>query len=269
MKLQVLVAALNQDVKKLPEKMNLKSDAIIVNQTDHFAYEEIEKEIRAESSQVKNKTYKIKCFSFNERGVGLSRNTALLRADGDICLFSDEDIVYEEDYEKKILDAFEKYPQADMLLFNIKVAASRATYHIERFHRVHVWNSGKFPLVSFAAKTKKLHQKNITFSLLFGGGAPYSNGEDSLFLMECLQKGLKVFAVPENLGSETERESTWFSGYHEKFFIDKGVLFHYLYGKLAIVMAIRFVFVHGHRICQKISRIEAIRLMNQGIKSQK
>ena len=37
---------------------------------------------------------------------------------------------------------------------------------------------------------------HITFSLLFGGGAKYSNGEDSLFLKDCLKYGLVVYAVP-------------------------------------------------------------------------
>ena len=40
MKLQVLVAAVNENVEMLAEKMNLETEAVIVNQCDHFGYRE-------------------------------------------------------------------------------------------------------------------------------------------------------------------------------------------------------------------------------------
>ena len=40
MKLQVLVAAVNENVEMLAEKMNLETEAVIVNQCDHFDYRE-------------------------------------------------------------------------------------------------------------------------------------------------------------------------------------------------------------------------------------
>ena len=40
-------------------------------------------------------------------------------AEGDIVLFSDEDVVYDKGYEKRILEAFEQHPEADFLLFNL------------------------------------------------------------------------------------------------------------------------------------------------------
>ena len=69
MKLQVLVAAVNENVEMLAEKMNLETEAVIVNQCDHFGYREFI-----------HKGRQIRCFSMAERGVGLSRNTALMRA---------------------------------------------------------------------------------------------------------------------------------------------------------------------------------------------
>ena len=40
MTLEVLVSAVNQQIRDLIERMHLESDAVIINQTDHFAYEE-------------------------------------------------------------------------------------------------------------------------------------------------------------------------------------------------------------------------------------
>lgn len=257
-RLQTLVSAVNQNVEELAEQMHLESDAIIINQCGENTYQEYD-----------YKGSRIQCYSFAEKGVGLSRTNALLRAKAELCLFSDEDIVYEAGYAERVIQEFDQHPEADMLLFNMKVGESRATYHTEKFHRVHIYNAGRYPTYSFAIRREKMHRANVTFSLLFGGGAPYSNGEDSLFLKDCLKKGLKVYAVPVNLGSETERESTWFSGYHEKFFYDRGVLYHYLYGKLATAMSWRFLLAHGKVMCKDIPFKQALKLMKDGIRSQR
>ena len=82
-KVQVLLSAVNQDIRKLPEKMNIETDAVIVNQCDKYDYREFT--LRGGMH--------VRCLSMTERGVGLSRNTALMHADADIILFSDEDVV--------------------------------------------------------------------------------------------------------------------------------------------------------------------------------
>lgn len=255
MTLQLLVAAVKKEPLPLAEAMNINSDAIIVNQCADYAYEELD-----------YKGYQIRYFSMAEKGVGLNRNTALLHSQADIILFADEDIAYHDDYQEKVLVEFEAHPQADMLLFNVKAVPGRETYHTESFGRVHWYNSGRYPTYSFAVKRERVIKKNITFSLLFGGGAKYSNGEDSLFLRDCLKSGLKVYCVPVPIGEEIERESTWFSGYNTKFFFDRGVLYSHLYGWLANLMALRFLLAHKGEMCQQIPVKEAFQMMRQGIK---
>ena len=69
MKLQILVSSLNQEVKSLAEKMNLQADAILINQCNENRYEEWTQD-----------GHQIRCYHLAERGVGLSRTNALLRA---------------------------------------------------------------------------------------------------------------------------------------------------------------------------------------------
>lgn len=258
MKVQVLVSAVGKDVKELAAGMKLDSDAVIVNQCGEYGYQEWEA-----------KHGRIQCFHMKERGVGLSRNTALLHADADICLFSDEDIVLEKDYADAIRDAYQSYPDADMLLFNVKVAPARRTYWIGQAARVRWYNYGRYPAYSISGKLGSLRRANVGFSLLFGGGAKYSNGEDSLFLRDCLRAGLKLYAVPVCIGEEIERESTWFCGYTEKFFHDRGVLYHYLYKKAAGIFALRFLLKNKKEMCAEIPFGKAYHLMQEGIRSQR
>lgn len=255
MTLQLLVAAMNREPQELAKEMRIDSDAVIVSQGEHFAYKELNWN-----------NHNICYYAMAERGVGLSRNHSLLRATADISLFADEDIIYEPGYGQKVLKAFEEHPQADMLLFNVQAMPGRETYHIDSFGRVHWYNCGRYPTYSFAVRTRRIHQKNITFSLLFGGGARYSNGEDSLFIRDCLRAGLKVYKVPVAIGHERERESTWFTGYNTKFFYDRGVLYHYLYGCLAGLMALRFLLAHKGNMCREIPWGKAYKIMRRGIR---
>lgn len=258
MKIQLLVSAVDKNAADLTRQMNIQTDAVMVNQCDRYGYEEIE-----------NHGHKVQVFSMSERGVGLSRNTALLHASGDICVFSDEDIVLKEDYEALIQSAYEELPDADMILVNVRVAPARRTYWNEDVHKINRRNYGRYPAYSITAKRDALLRANVHYSLLFGGGAKYSNGEDSLFLRDCLRAGLKIYSHTICIGEETERESTWFSGYHEKFFRDRGVLYHYLYGKLALPLAFRFLWVHRGQMCREVSLRQAYSWMKAGVREAK
>lgn len=258
MTLQVLVSCMNKELESLVTEMRLQSDAIIVNQCDTYDYQK---------KTIDGKT--IQFFSMNERGVGLSRNTALQRSDADIILFSDEDIVYDDGYVEKILEAFEARPYADMLLFNMRVCEERFTYYTEKEKRIHTYNAGRYPTYSFALRRNKILSAGVTYSLLFGGGAKYSAGEDSLFLMNCIKKGLKVYAVPIEIGEEKSRPSTWFNGYTEKFFYDRGVLYHHLYGSMAQIFAARFVLKKKSFMCKEVKASRAYELIKKGIKDAK
>ncbi|MCM1056214.1 MAG: glycosyltransferase family 2 protein [Firmicutes bacterium] len=256
MRVQVLASVMDQSLESIVEKMRLDSDAVIINQCDRFGFEELE-----------YNNHNARFFSFPDRGVGRSRNEAILRAEGDICLFSDEDIVYEPGYADAVAEEFERNPDADMILFNVTIGEERQTYHISSRKRVRWYNCGRYGAVSFAVKRESLLASGVTFSLLFGGGARYSNGEDSLFLKEFMGKGYKVYTAPVTIGREESGGSTWFSGYNEKFFHDRGVLYRYLYGGWDKVMALRYLLVHKEKLCSDVSLKQAYRWMREGMKS--
>lgn len=257
LQVEVLVAAMNREPEELAEQMNLDSDAVVINQCDRYGYEQMER-----------KGHRVRFYSCAERGVGRSRNQAIMKADRDICLFSDEDICYWEGYAQQIAEEFAKNPRADMILFQIDVEKDRQTYQITERKRVRWYNCGRYGAVSFAIRTESLFDSGIMFSLLFGGGARYSNGEDSLFLMELIRKGFKVYTAPVSIGWERAGESTWFQGYNRKFFYDRGVLYRYLYHSLALPMAVRFLLAHGGKMCTQVGRKQAFDWMLAGIKGK-
>lgn len=258
MSVQLLISCVNENIQELVEKMKLDGPAVIVNQCS---------EDKDENIAVNGHLVKV-CHR-NERGVGRSRNLALSKADTDICLFGDEDIVYEKEYQALIEKEFELHPEADGIMFQVEVDPSRKTYQNDEYGKVTLWNCGRYPAYSMAFRRQKLHNTGVKFSLLFGGGAPYSNGEDSLFIRELIKAGLKIYKSPVRIGEEIPRPSTWFTGYHEKFFFDRGVLYHFLYGATAPIWGFRFVFTKKNEMCQQIPWTKAYKLLLDGIKQGK
>jgi glycosyltransferase involved in cell wall biosynthesis len=214
MNVEVLVAAMHQKDHSLIEKMHLKSDAIVANQSDYNSIESFEWN-----------GYKIRYLNFAERGVGLNRNNALMRASGDICLFADDDMVYVDDYVGKVQKAFEKYPDADVIAFNL-IEPKITRYVIKKAYKVGFLSYLRFGTARVAVRLKSIREKGIYFNQCFGGGTEHSHGEDNIFLTDCLRKGLKMYAIPEYIAELTEeRPSTWKCGYNEKYFYDQGALY--------------------------------------------
>ena len=259
LKLEVLISSLKKDINSLISHMNLECDAVVVNQGVHDGSYGLET----------RDGYKVRVIESNECGVGKSRNAALDNAEADIVLFSDDDIVYLDGYSNSILKAFENCPDADVIMFNVNVCDDRRTYYIDKSIRVHKWSVGRYPTYAAAARLDRIRDKQIRFSLLFGGGAKYSCGEDSLFFMDCLRAGLRIQAVPVTIGTEEPRESTWFLGYDEKFFKDRGVLYVFLYDKLATFWALRFVFAKKKLYQSYIKPRTAFKHMKNGIREGK
>lgn len=248
--LQVLVATMHQKELSIVEKMNIRCSAVIANQADR-------NEILVKGD--------LKMITTTTRGVGLNRNIALLASDAEILLFADDDVVYNDDMPQAVITAFRENPQADVLIFGMDIVKNGRV--IERRYlknrRLHVFNAMRFGTCRIAIRRKALLRANLIFNQNFGGGCPFSSGEDSLFLKACFDRGLKVYANQYVLGTCAKDTSTWFVGCDEKYFYDKGVLMRYLFPRVPRVMALYFAIRFKRPTDIKI--MQRIRLMQEGV----
>ena len=214
MSVQVLVATMNQVDHTLLDKMNIQSDVIVGNQCDRDSVERFQ-----------YNGYSAIYLNFAERGVGLNRNNALMRADADYCLFADDDMVYCDNYAEIVTKAFSNYPDADVILFNLKECVP-TRYAIPYPMRVGYLNYLRYGTARIAIRLKSVKENGIYFNQCFGGGTEHCHGEDNLFLTACLNHKLKVYAIPYYIAElNEERSSTWNDGYNEKYLRDQGVLY--------------------------------------------
>ena len=264
-RLQILISAVNKDPEELIGSMNLGCDAVIVNQLIGDFDEKIKKDGDQDYIQL-FEGFEARVITRREKGVGLSRNTALEASDHELIQFGDDDIVYDDGYVSKVIAEFDAHPEADMLLFNVKAQVGRETYWNEDFAKVNWQNYGRYPAYAICARREAIVGSGVKYSLLFGGGAPYMNGEDSLFLHDCLKAGLNIYRTTVAIGKEKQGQSTWFKGYTDKFFFDRGVLYHFLYGRMAVILGFRFLLKNRKEMCSEKGLLKCWELLIDGVK---
>lgn len=257
LRVELLIATMHQKDDSILNRMRVQSDAIVINQCEPFAWREYTRD-----------SCRVRFLSCEERGVGLSRNTALMRAQGDICLFADDDLIYCDGYEEKIIGAFKDFPDADVLVFNIQsIDNKKSRYRIQKPMRIRWFNFARYGAARIAIRRTSILQHHLSFSLLFGGGAQYSCGEDTLFLHDCLKAGLRIYAVPITLADVDDSTSSWFRGHDEKYLMDRGALYRAMYRRMAFLHS--FIYLLRHKMVWKEtdSFIGALRMMKKGIRN--
>lgn len=249
-RVEVLVATMNQQDLALFYKMNIQTDVVFCNQCDKNEF--IDTTING---------CRVRMLSTTTKGVGINRNLAMQLSNAEICLFADDDITYENGYEKVIIDEFDKVKGADVIGFNRIDENGGLIYKKQGGY-----TKRGFGAPRIAYRNGRIKKENVTFTTMFGGGSIYSSGEDSLFIKDAIKKGIKIYASEKPIcRTNCERESTWFDGYTDKFFFDKGAWCKAAYPKMWRILKF-YLIIKFARLGEQ-SLIKKIRLFNQGAKA--
>lgn len=142
------------------------------------------------------------------KGVTRSRNNALRLAEGDIGLFSDDDVTYRKEYFDRIKEKFRNHPELDVGLFKIKTGKNEPEYKKYPEKEMTYRRAPSIGTVEMAVRLKKVKEKGIFFDERFGAGQPLLIGSDEmLFAQDCIDSGLTVRFYPEYI-VEHRYEST-------------------------------------------------------------
>lgn len=211
-RVEVLCVSMHQSDLSLIKKLKVKTDTLIANQTNHCG-----ELVQIDGGNI----YKL--ISTNTVGVGKNRNISLIHSTGEILLFSDDDMEFYDSYETDIISEFEHYPNADVFIFNIDSnSKSRKQIKNKKTRRLGKFSRLPYGAPRIAIRRNSWEKSNIWFTPLFGGGAKYTSGEDSLFLKQLQRAGLRIYVSNKTIGTIDMTESSWYSGANEEFYFNKG-----------------------------------------------
>lgn len=134
------------------------------------------------------------------RGVTKSRNNAIRLANGDIGLFSDDDVTYTNAYFDKIIEVFTRNLDYNVVIFKYFKLGRKVEN--EKYPRERMKLSQKLPFsiatIEIGFQIKKIQEAEVFFDERFGAGQPLIIGsEEDIFVIDCIKKGLNVWFVPE------------------------------------------------------------------------
>lgn len=255
MKLDVLLSAMFLESYDYIDSLNITGDCVVINQTN----EDAEKKIIHDNDR------RIIYICTQERGLSRSRNMAIENAENEVCILCDNDIEYVADYENIIISAFERHPEADIICFHLnRPNQPTPIYDVEK--KMSWRDIGKIGSPQIAFRKKQIG--DIKFNTLLGAGAKFSMGEESAFLVEVLRKHKIIYYVPQKIANLREEESTWFRGFTDKYFKDRGACICVTSNNRKFVMLTKivgFAFKIKIKKDRTISVINAVKNMYSGV----
>lgn len=185
MKLNILISTYNDGIEQVRNVLlDYRDDVtyIVTHQYTDSVYKYIPEELKREDIFV---------YQIEGKGVTKSRNKAIKLANGEIGLFSDDDVTYTNQYIDTVINYFKRDDSLDVALFKIKTPEGYPEYK-------------KYPQTALKLKTlpfdvgtieisfrvKSIKSSNVLFDERFGAGQEKLIGADeSIFISDCLKKG--------------------------------------------------------------------------------
>lgn len=192
--LEILISTINERIyqinKIIPEPMkNVKYFVShqITNYNKDFTFDFKRKDIRYD------KIY--------NKGLSNNRNNCLIHATGDICLISDDDVLYKKSYLRNIINIFSNYPSADIITFKAKTLIKNSnSYTPYRKYPIHPFWHNFLTLnvssIEIAFKRNIIEKANLRFDKIFGLGSIFPRNEENIFLHDALKKRLNILFYP-------------------------------------------------------------------------
>lgn len=255
MSVQVLVSTMNEsDPIHLYRKMNISSNAVIVNQCGYDKQEKL---------SVDN--HQIKYFCCDAKGLSKSRNMAIAFSnESDIALLADDDLIYVDNYIDIVRKAFNDNPEYDIIRFQVEGINKPFKRYGKKSKNIRFLSSLKTSSVEIAFRPEKIKNAGIGFNELFGAGSEYKMGEENIFLFECLRRGFRMKYIPIKIANLYVGDSSWFSGFNNKYFFDRGAIYAAMTKRYSLILILQFAVRHYKQYQNVCSLSCAIKEMLKG-----
>lgn len=210
------MSCMHQSDDTLVRKSQIAGDVLVINQCGHNGYDEYE-----------TPNGLARMVFTTDRGLTKSRNMAIAKSRADVCLLCDDDEVFVPEYETKILSAYEELPQADVIIF--KMVNWPAAFE-DKVMPLKFPQTMKVCSWQISFRRQRLLDMGVRFDELLGAGSGNGAEEELKFLLDCQRAGLNIYYVPTPIATVAQSQSTWFEGFTEKFFEDRGATTRYILG---------------------------------------
>lgn len=252
----MLLSCMYQEGADMILKSHITGNAVMINQCEKDDYGEFETGRGI-----------VRMYFTKDRGLTKSRNMAIEKASADICVLCDDDEIFVNDYENKIVQAYKKIKDADVIIFKM---TNRPPSFENKIMRLKFPKTMKVSSWQISFKRQAIINSQIKFDELLGAGTGNGAEEELKFLLDCERAGLKIYYVPVEIASVAQNQSTWFEGYSEEFFYNRGATTRYILGfPLAVLYAFYYVIKKRKLYISDLRPVSALKETVKGILENK
>lgn len=243
------------DSKEMIKRSHITSDTVIINQCDEENY----KEENICSALLRT-------FSVTDRGLTKSRNLAISKSQADICIICDDDEIFNDGYEKAVSSAYDALPDADIIIFDMVDRPLKWGNSIKRLGYIDLMSVSSWQITF---RREKLLASGVLFDENMGAGSGNGAEEEFRFLTQCRKAKLRIYHYPFRLASVAQTQSTWFKGFDEEFFVNRGNTTRYIMGlPLSVLYAAYYAFAKRKQL-SGMSMLRAFSYTVKGIKENR
>lgn len=184
----------------------------------------------------------INLINVNQIGLSKSRNLAIENAKADICLLADDDIVYENNFESIILNAFNLNPSADIITFKMNdfKGNSFKDYPIIKKHNKKSLSFVNSVVIAF--RRNSIISNKVFFDENFGLGSTFQTADEYVFLRNALNLNLNIVFHNEVILSHPV-DSSGKDVASDRILFAKGALFYKYYNILSLLKLIHYLYL--------------------------
>lgn len=176
--------------------------------------------------------FNVRVINSFEKGLSRSRNLAFENAIGKILVIADDDIVYQDGFIAKIINAYHKFPVAAVINFSIvnsdgnliKKYPSRSKSNLNIFD---ILNTSS---IEMTINTLVIDVKKFQFDENFGLGGFFEMGEEAVFLSDLKEKKKQLVFEPQTIVIHKNQTSSDKKSLVERYYI-QGALFTRIFKK--------------------------------------
>lgn len=245
----ILLSCMHQKDYDIINKSNIKCGAVIINQCD--------------VNNIMKFDNNILWIDSTERGLSRSRNLAIQTSNADICLIADDDEVFVDECEDIIIKAFSEIKDADIIVFDLNNHFAKL-----KNKKYKLWKYETLRVTSYqiAFRRNSIVTSGVNFDIKLGAGTGNGAGEENKFLLDCYNKNINIYHYPAVIATLKDSNSTWFNGYNENFFYQRGMVTRYYLGLgFSCLYALYYVLIKRHIYSKDINMCDAAKSIFEGI----
>lgn len=201
-----------------------------------------------------------------DKGLSRSRNLALKNAKGKILLIADDDVVYKNDFDSTIVEAYNQYKGKTVISFCIekpngllfKKYLSKAKMNLSLMELFNVLS------IEISVNKSNLDKIGVTFDENFGLGSQFEMGEEAIFLSDIKEQNQQIAFVPTVIATHPEISSNEILDYKQRYYIQGAFLTRVLKADYFMGLATKLFFDLKQKKLNLGQIYVAIKNANQG-----